>query len=188
MSPRKSSAFAVLLAVWPATPVLSLHELDHRYDVAGYILSADQQAIAGVSVVGHVEGERMGSGRSDSNGYYRFRMHLHDSDVGRDLRLKTPEYEGTVRVSLTPGDASTERIHHVNFIGGKLMEGELAGRGGISTTLVAGAGGAIILLASFFATRHFRRLHRRRQRAQQKAAKAPSRSTPKRRKRKNRGR
>ena len=188
LSSGKSAALAVLLAVLPVTPALSLHEVEHRYDVAGYILSADQQAIPGVTVVGHLDGKRMGSGRSDSNGYYRFRMHLHDSDVRRDLRLKTPEYEGTVRVSLTPGDTSTERIHYVNFIGGKLMEGELPGRGGISTSLVAGAAGAAILVGGFFAAWHFRRLHRRRQRARQKAAKAPSRSASKRRKRKKRGR
>lgn len=188
LSNGKSAALAVLLAVLPATPALALHELDHRYDVAGYILSADQQPIAGVTVVGHVDGKPMGSGRSDSDGYYRFRMHLHDSAVGRRLRLKTSEYEGTVRVSLTPGDRSTERIHYVNFIGGELVEGELAGRSGISATLVAGVAGAIVLVVSFFATRHFRRLHRRRQRARQKAAKAPSRSTSKRRKRKHRRR
>ncbi len=188
LSPTKSAALALLLAVLPVTPVLSLHQMEHRYDVVGYILNADQQAIAGVSVVAHLGGKRMGSGRSDSDGYYRFRMHLHDSDVGRDLRLKTPEYGGTVRVSLTPGDRSTERIHYVSFIGGKLVEGELPGRAGISTTLVAGAAGAAILLGGFFAARHFRRLHRRRQRARQKAAKAPSRSASKRRKRKKRGR
>ncbi len=188
LSPSKSAAFAVLLALWPAAPVLSLHEMDHRYDVVGHILGADQQPVAGVTVVGHVDGKRMGGGRSDSDGYYRFRMHLHDSDVGRDLRLRTPEYEGTVRISLTPGDKRTERIHYVNFIGGKLVEGELPGRGGISTTLVVGAAGAAILLGGFFAARHFRRSRRRQQRALQKAAKAPSRSASKRRKRKKRGR
>ena len=115
-------------------------------------------------------------------------MHLHDSAVGRRLRLKTSEYEGTVRVSLTPGDRSTERIHYVNFIGGELKEGELAGHGGISATLVAGVAGAIVLVVSVFATRHFRRLHRRRQRARQKVTKAPGKSAPKRRKRKSRKR
>ncbi len=188
LSTSKSAALAVLLAVLPVTPVLSLHQMAHRYDVAGYVLSADQQPIAGVSVVAHLGGKRMGSGRSDSNGYYRFRMHLHDSDVRRDLRLKTSEYEGTVRVSLTPGDRSTERIHYVNFIGGELVEGELPGRGGISATLVAGAAGAVLLLGGFLAARYFRRLHRRRQRARQKASMAPSRSASKRRKRKKRGR
>ncbi len=188
LSTDKSAALAVLLAVLPVTPALALHELDHRYDVAGYILSADRQPIPGVTVVGHIDGKRMGSGRSDSDGYYRFRMHLHDSALGRRLRLKTPDYEGTVRVTLTPGDKSTERIHYANFLGGELKEGELAGRGGMSMTLVAGVAGAIILVVSVFAARHFRRLRRRRERARQKVAKAPGRSTPKRRERKNRKR
>ncbi len=188
LSPSKSAALVVLLTVLPTRPVLSLHELDHRYDVMGYILGADRQSISGVHVVGHVDGDRMGSGRSDSNGYYRFRMHLHDSDLGRELRLTTPEHHGTVRISLTPGDASTERIHHVNFVGGKLVEGELPGRTGISTTMVAVGAGAALLLASLFTARHLRRMHRRRQRARQKAATVRSRSSSNRGKRKKRRR
>ena len=189
LSTGKSAALAVLLAVSPVTPVLALHELDHRYDVAGYLLSADRQPIAGVIVVGHVDGKRMGRGRSDSDGYYRFRMHLHDSGLGRELRLKTPEYQGAVRISFTPGNASTQRLHYANFIGGKLVEGELPGRGGISTTMVAvGAGAAILLASFFFVTRHLRRIRRRRQRAQQKAAKVQSGSSSKRGKRRKRRR
>jgi len=188
LSPSKSAVLAVLLTVLPIRPVLSLHELDHRYDVMGYILSADRQPIAGVTVAGRMDGKRMGSGRSDSNGHYRFRMHLHDSDVGRELRVKTPEHQGAVRISLTPGDASTERIHHVNFVGGKLVEGELPGRAGMSTTMVAVGAGAVILLASLFAIRHLRRMHRRRQRARQKATKVQGRSSSNRGKRKKRRR
>ena len=43
LSPSRSAALAVLLAVLPVTPVLSLHQMAHRYDVAGYILSADHK-------------------------------------------------------------------------------------------------------------------------------------------------
>ncbi len=188
LSPSKSAVLAVLLAALPLTPALATNRADHRYDVRGYILSADRQPVPGITVVGRVRGKNMGSGRSDSNGYYRFGMHLHDSSLGSELRLKTPEYQGTVRISLTPGDASTARIHYVNFIGGELVEGELAGRGGISTTLVAAGAGAAILLAGYFAARHLRRRRRRHQRAEQKAAKVPSRSSPKRTKRKKRRR
>jgi len=187
LSPSKFAVIAVLLAALPLTPVLATNRADHRYDVRGYILDADRQPIPGITVVGRVGGKNMGSGRSDSNGYYRFGMHLHDSNLGSELRLKTPEYQGTVRISLTPGDASTARIHYVNFVGGKLVEGELAGPGGISTTLVAAGAGAAILLAGFFAARHLRR-RRRHQRAQQKAAKSQSRSSSKRSKRKKRRR
>ena len=188
LSPSKTAVLAVLLAALPQTPALATDQADHRYDVRGYLLDADRQPIPGVMVVARVDGKRMGGGRSDSNGYYQFRMHLHNSSLGRALRLKTPEYQGTVRISFEPGDASTQRIHYVNFVGGKLVEGELAGRGGISTTLVVAGAGAAILLAGYFAARHLRRLRRRRQRAEQKATKMQSGSAPKRTKRKKRRR
>jgi hypothetical protein len=188
LSPSKSAVLAVLLAALPLTPVLATNQADHRYDVRGYILDADRQPIPGVMVVARVDGKLMGSGRSDSNGYYQFRMHLHNSSLGRELRLKTPEYQGTVRISFEPGDASAQRLHYANFIDGKLVEGKLAGRGGFSTTLLTTAAGAAILLASYFVARHSRRLRRRRQRAEQKAANPRSGSSPKRTKRKKRRR
>lgn len=190
---RWHTCAAVLLALvfsaWPAAPVLALHETDHRYDLMGYVLDENEQPVAGVRVVGHLGNEPMGSGSSDSRGYYRFRMHLHDSDQGRELRVKTADAEGTVRVTLTPGDTSTERIHHVNFIGGKLVEGELSGRGGGFPTPALIAGGAAILLAGgFVAARQLRRARRRRARAEQKAAKEHGGGASKRRKRKKRRR
>jgi hypothetical protein len=164
----RSAVFALLLFVIPIAPVSSLHQVHHRYDITGYVLSADGKAIPGVSVVAHLGGERLGSGRSDSLGHYLFRVHLHDSDVGRELRIKTPQDEGSVHVTLTPGDTSTQRIHHVNFIGGKLVEGELSGGGGISTTLVVAGALSVIFLGSIFMARHLRRRRRRQERAEQK--------------------
>lgn len=186
--PSRFAALAAFLSVFPVSVSLAMHEADHRYDVAGYILSAENQAISGVTVAGHVNGKLMGSGRSDADGYYRFTMHLHDSDVGRELRLKTADYQGTVRLSMTPGDKTTLRLQHVNFVGGKLVEGELPGRGRISSAVIVAGAATAILLVSFFATRHFRRMRRRRQRAEQKSVKGTAQSPSKHRKRKKRRR
>ncbi|NIP47724.1 MAG: hypothetical protein GWN21_16440 [Gammaproteobacteria bacterium] len=179
---------SVVLVLTSIPFAYSLHEVDHRYDVTGYILDADRQPLDGVPVVAHVDGKRMGSGSSDSNGYFRFRMHLHDSDIGRELRLKTPEFEGTVRVTLTPGDSSTERIHHVNFIDGKLVEGELPGRGGVPVTMLGVAAAATLLIGGFLVAEKVRRQRRRRQRAAQQAESARSGKASKGRKGKNRKR
>ena len=178
----------VVLVSMPVGFVNSLHEVDHRYDVTGYILDAQKRPIAEVPVVGHVDGKRMGSGRSDSNGKFRFRMHLHDSDVGRELRLATPDYQGTVQVTLTPGDSSTERIHHVNFIDGRLVEGQLPGRGGISFATLGTVGAAVLVVGGLLAAEKMRRLRRRRQRVKRKlestgTTKAPTRRLRKRKKR-----
>lgn len=179
---------AAALVLVPVTFAHALHETDHRYDVTGYVVDAEQRPIAGVPVVGHVDGKRMGSGRSDSNGHFRFRMHLHDSHLGRELRLKTPESQGTVRVTLTPGDASTERIHHVNFIGGKLVEGELAGRGGISMPTIGAVGAGVLVLGGLLGAEKIRRVRRRRQRAARQSESARVSKSSKRRKRKGKQR
>jgi hypothetical protein len=177
---------SVLLVLAAVPLAYSLHELDHRYDVTGYILDAEQQPLDGVPVVAQLDGKRIGSGSSDSKGYFRFRMHLHDSDVGRELRLKTPESQGTIRVTLTPGDSSTERIHHVNFIGGKLVEGELPGRGGISVASLGVAAVAVLLAGGLLVARKTRSQRRRRQRAAQQSESPGARKASRGRKRKNR--
>lgn len=187
-SPSRYAALAVFLTVLPVSALLAMHEANHRYDVAGYILDANDQPVSGTTVAGHVDGKPMGSGRSDSDGYYRFTMHLHDSDAGRELRLKTADYQGNVRLIMTPGDASTLRLQHVNFIDGKLVEGELPGRSRISTAAIVAAAGTVLLLVSYFATRHFRRARRRRQRAEQKTAKREAQNQSKLRKHKRRRR
>jgi hypothetical protein len=130
----------------------------------------------------------MGSGRSDSNGHFRFRMHLHDSDVGRELRVKTPDHEGTVRVTLTPGDRSTQRIHHVNFVGGELVEGDLPGRGGVSMSTLGAIGAGVLLVGGLVAAERFRRLRRRRQRAARQAESPHPGKASRRRKRKDKRR
>lgn len=163
----------VVMVLAPLTFAYSLHEVDHRYDVAGYILDADQNPMGDVAVVAHVDGKRMGSGRSDTNGYFRFRMHLHDSDRGRELRLKTPGFEGTVKVTLTQGDSSTERVHHVNFVDGRLVEGELPGRGGgVSVATLGVAGGVALLVGGLVAGEKLRRRRLRRRRAAEQAQNA----------------
>jgi len=151
-------------------PAQALHELDHRYDVTGYVLDAQRRPVAGTPITVRMGSEVLGSGRTDSSGHYRIRLHLHDSDRGRDLVLKTPEHQGTIRVTLTPGDTSTQRIHHANFIGGELEEGALDGPGGLPVGWLIAAALALLLVAGAALQRHRRRLARRRQRAQARAA------------------
>lgn len=181
---RRLTAIVLLATLWSAGPVKALHETDHRYDLTGYVLDADERPLSGVPVVGHLDGEPIGRGRSDANGHYRFRMHLHDSDRGRELRVKTPDAEGTVRVTLTPGDRSTERIHHVNFVGGRLVEGELGARtGAVSPAVVIAGAAAVALVGTYFATGRIRRARKRRMRAEQQAAKGQTRRASRRRRR-----
>lgn len=100
----------------------ALHEIDHRYDVTGFVLDEKEQPIANSPVSIRLGNEVIGYQETNGQGYYRIRLHLHDVDVGKTLSVKTAAGEGAVRVTLTPGDAKTERIHYANLVGGKLIE------------------------------------------------------------------
>ncbi len=169
--------------------VEALHEMDHRYDITGYVLDSSEQPVSGSPVVVRRDGKRIGDGRTDSSGHYRIRVHLHDSDVGRELLLKTPDHEGTIRVTVTPGDTSTERIHHANFVAGQLLEGELPGRGGVSPVLLVAVGAGLVLAGASVAGSRLRRARRCRKRreARAQAAREGGRSKPAKRTRKRRG-
>jgi hypothetical protein len=101
---------------------MALHETDHRYDVTGFVLDEKEQPVANSPVSIRLGNEVIGYQETNEQGYYRIRLHLHDVDLGKMLSVKTAAGEGAIRVTLTPGDAKTERIHYANLVGGKLIE------------------------------------------------------------------
>ncbi len=165
---------AVLLFPLPA---LGEHEADHRYSVRGYVLGPDDAPIEGARVGIRMGNSTLGSATVDSSGYYSIRLHLHDSDLGKRLTLRTGESEGVVKVQFTAGDQSTERVHYVNFIGGQLSEGPLS-RSRVPPWVYV-LGGAVILgvLAAV--------LSRRMRRAAKRRAAAAAAPRPKGKRRKN---
>jgi hypothetical protein len=117
---------AVALILFTAT-VAAEHEADHSYNVRGYVLSPDKQALGGTPVTIRMDGEIIGSGRTDGEGYYAIRLHLHDSDIDRLLVVRAGEHQAQVRVQAEYGNRRTPRVHHVNFVGGELSEENLSG-------------------------------------------------------------
>jgi hypothetical protein len=110
-----------------AATVAAEHEADHRYDVRGYVLSADKRPLDAAPVTIR-EGERViGSGRTDGEGYYAIELHLHDADIGRTFAVRTGEHEALIRMQAEHGNRTTARVHHVNFIGGEVIEENLSG-------------------------------------------------------------
>ena len=123
----------------------ALHEIDHRYDVTGFVLDEKEQPVANSPVSIRLGNEVIGYQETNGQGYYRIRLHLHDADLGKTLSVKTAAGEGAIRVTLTPGDAKTERIHYANLVGGKLVEQRLS-RSRYPIWLYGGA--AVLVMAS----------------------------------------
>ena len=115
---------AVALILFTAM-VAAEHQADHRYDVRGYVLSADKRPLDGVPVTIRIGDQFIGSGRTDGEGYYAIRLHLHDSDIGGTFAVRAGERQALVRMQAEYGNRTTARVHHVNFVGGEVIEKNL---------------------------------------------------------------
>lgn len=108
-----------------AMPAYADHEIDHRYNVQGYVLDAREKPIANLEVRVQDENGPLQTGKTDSNGYYSLHLHLHNEDNRRMLTLRAGSNQAQIQVKVDTSDATTVREHHANFIGGKLVEGKL---------------------------------------------------------------
>lgn len=139
--------------------VLATHEIDHRYDITGYVLDEEQIPLADTDVSILMNNQVLGFGKTDADGFYNIRVHLHDPDRGKKLQIKTAAGVADIRVTLTPGDKSTKRVHYANFSGGQFLEKELP-RGGFPPW---GYGIIIVVVgtAAVMIERHIKRKKRR---------------------------
>jgi len=101
------------------------HEVDHRYNIRGYILDENQKGIGDLDVRAYNGGSLLGSSKTDSDGYYSLHLHLHNADNHSILRLNAGSHESELRVTFDPGDTTTLRVHDANFVAGEYIEGEL---------------------------------------------------------------
>lgn len=171
---------SMLLSLGPFA-ALAEHEANHRYSVRGYVLDDERKPLADAPVSLRLGTEVVGSDRTDSDGYYSIRAHLHDSDIGKTLTLRAGEQRAEIRMQGEPGDLTTERIHHVNIVGGALVESELD-QGGVPGWAYA-AGALLLAGASIVGVRKLRRRSRRLQRQQARAANPKRKSKGKRKRR-----
>lgn len=117
-------AYSLTLSVAFAT-----HEVDHRYVVTGYTLDKNKVPIPNQMVEIRINDRLIGSTETDSQGLYNILLHLHDEHLNKKLEVRAADSKATIRVTFTRGDKSTKRVHYANFIGGKLVEGQLTGMG-----------------------------------------------------------
>ena len=101
------------------------HEIDHRYNIRGYVLDDNSRGINKLDVVVSDGSGLLKSGKTDSAGYYSIHLHLHNSDNRRKLRLRAGSNQAEFRVDFDPSDLSTLRVYEANFIAGEFVEGSL---------------------------------------------------------------
>ena len=183
---RQVHLLCVVLGMLGAFTVHAEHEANHRYNVRGYVLDDAKNPIVDAPVSLRMDGKVVGSDRTDSDGHYSIRAHLHDSDIGKKLTVRAGEHRAEIHMQGMPGDLTTDRVHHVSFLGGEFVETELD-RGGLpgwsypaGALLLAGAG----IVAAQRLRRRAKRLRRLQER--QETAKNPKRKKKSKRKRRRR--
>ena len=125
------------------------HEPDHRYNVQGYVLDADQRGTSNLAVQVFSEGESLGSTKTNTDGYYSLILHLHDEDYNRTLKLRAGPHRADLKVNFDVNDATSARIHKANFINGQYVEGAI-GRFRIPSWSYALGGLLLIIVAAVF--------------------------------------
>ena len=115
----------LVLGCFLFTKVWADHEPDHRYNILGYVLDANQHGIDNLTIQAIDQGKILGTGKTDADGYYSLHLHLHNEDYNRVLELRAGPHKAELRVTFDVGDDSTARVHEANFVDGKFVEGRL---------------------------------------------------------------
>jgi hypothetical protein len=108
-----------------ANNALADHEIDHRYNIRGYVLDDQEKALINQEVQAYDGASLLARAKTDSSGFYSMHLHLHNEDRGKEIRLRTRSGEADIRVTFDPADNTTQRVHDANIVGGKLVEGSL---------------------------------------------------------------
>jgi len=102
------------------------HEPDHRYNIRGYVLDANEDGIGNLTVQAFSDGQLLGTSKTVADGFYSMHLHLHNADYHRILKLRAGPHEAELRVTFDLDDNTSARVHDANFVGGKYIEGNLA--------------------------------------------------------------
>jgi hypothetical protein len=96
--------------------LFATHEADHRFTVEGFVCDKDGKPNAQLEVL--VKDTRVTVGqtvRTDSDGYYKVTLHLHNDNLGDPLLVEAGAEQKQYKVSFDPNDLETERHLQVNF-------------------------------------------------------------------------
>ncbi|HET6675135.1 MAG TPA: carboxypeptidase-like regulatory domain-containing protein [Nitrospiraceae bacterium] len=130
--------------------LFATHEADHRFTVEGFVCDKDGKPSSQVEVL--VKDTRVTIGqtvRTDSDGYYKVTLHLHNDNLGDPLLVEAGTEQKRYTVQFDPKDLESERHLQANF--GSGCEQDLGPPRWLVYGLIVGAvaGGGLIGLKIF---------------------------------------
>lgn len=94
----------------------AMHEVDHRFTVEGRVCGTDGRPVPETKVM--VKDARVSIGTAvftDSSGYYKAVLHLHNDNRGDPILVEALEQEQKVTAKFDPADVKSERQVTVNI-------------------------------------------------------------------------
>ncbi|MBI4400702.1 MAG: carboxypeptidase regulatory-like domain-containing protein [Nitrospirae bacterium] len=138
---------------------LAMHEVDHRFTVEGHVCGADGQPVPDTQVIAKdVRVSVNATGYTNSRGYYKATLHLHNDNRGDPIVVTALNQEQRVTAQFDAKDVHTERHVTVNF-----GSGCDASAGG-PDWIYYGAGIGLAAVAAFAGVRLIRNRQRSRKR------------------------
>ncbi len=139
----------VVLAVFGfAAPAGATHEVDHRFTVYGHVRDGDGRPVEDAKVM--VVDTKIGEGATaftDDEGYYKVTLHLHNQNLGDEIKITAMNESKTITASFDPDDIGTEREVQVNF---GAPAPEVTGDDSSMTAWLYGAGGVLLVAVALY--------------------------------------
>jgi hypothetical protein len=107
----------------------AMHEVDHRFTVEGHVCGGDGRPVPETKVI--VKDTRVSIGTAvftDSRGYYKAVLHLHNDNRGDPILVAALEEEQKVTAQFDPADVKSERQVTVNIGVGCAVQQEESSR------------------------------------------------------------
>ncbi len=114
---------------YPAWVAEAMHEVDHRFTVEGYVCGVDGRPVPETKVI--VKDTRVSIGTAvftDSHGYYKAVLHLHNDNRGDPILVAALEEQQKVTAQFDPADVKSERQVTVNIGVGCAVQQEESSR------------------------------------------------------------
>ncbi len=114
---------------YPAGVAEAMHEVDHRFTVEGHVCGVDGRPVPETKVI--VKDTRVSIGTAvftDSHGYYKAVLHLHNDNRGDPILVAALEEEQKVTAQFDPADVKSERQVTVNIGVGCAVQQEESSR------------------------------------------------------------
>lgn len=91
------------------------HTPEHRFTIYGYVYDETGTPRPGPIVIKDTSGNILGTTATSSSGYYQVRLHLHSSDLGEKLVVRSEAGQKELTVQFDPNNKTAERKAEVNF-------------------------------------------------------------------------